>query len=314
MLRSTLLLLLMLSCIPAYGQQLSFNKVKQDEATQLQFQWLDKDNNKQNLTFNLSNQIIQQHSANRANYMPDIAQRFIYIELMKQAQKIDPREARVKIQRLGKDIRIKVKSNRPEMYDKWFAEMRKNKELAFENYLFQNYYAKYETHLGQKGIKPDHIRYLKESKDDLLSVAQGLYELLPQGSDARTYVNMMLGWIQTIPYDTLEDRLVSNGSGYFSPVEVLANNRGDCDSKTTLAASLLRALFPELSMVMIYLPNHALLGANLSRRSSEKTVTIKGIDYLLIEPTGPALLAAGMVAQSTLNDIASGMYTYEKIP
>lgn len=248
------------------------------------------------------------------NYMPNIAKRHVYVELMKQAQQVNPREAKVKLIKQGQDYKISVSSKSPEMLEKWQRTMAAKQQQAFDSYLQDNHYIRFKTHLGQEGVKPDHMRYLKESRELVLPVAQAIYDKLEPGSDTRDYVNLLMSWIQSIPYNELEDRIVSNGSGFFSPVEVLTNNLGDCDSKTTLAASLMRALLPNLQMVIVFLPDHALLGANMAHRESENTLRVNGSDFVLIEPTGPALMPIGKVSDKSLSDIASGMYTTEKVP
>lgn len=95
------------------------------------------------------------------------------------------------------------------------------------------------------------------------------------------------------------------------PLSVVANNQGDCDSKTVLMASLIRSLIPDVKMVMIFLPSHALLGISLPFRTDEETLDIDGVDYLLMEPTGPAKIPLGEVANSSARDIAGNMFSTE---
>lgn len=294
--------------------QRMFNKSNSADSVDLSYEWLTHSQQPVKLAFSIPKDKLSSQFKSQKNYMPDIAQRHVYIELMKEAQKVNPKEARVKIVKLAKNYKISVSSHSPEMLQKWQANMANKQQQAFDQYLEDNYYIRFKTHLGQEGVKPDHVRYLVESRDLVLPAAQAIYDKMEPGSDSRDYVNLLMSWIQSIPYNELEDRLVSNGSGYFSPVEVLTNNLGDCDSKTTLAASLMRSLLPNLPMVLIFLPDHALLGANLAHRSNEQTLKIDGVDYLLMEPTGPALMKIGSLSDKSMSDIASGMYTSEKIP
>lgn len=296
------------------ASQRTFNKSDSNESVDLSYEWLTHAQQPVQLSFSIPKDKLNSQFKSQKNYMPHIAQRHVYIELMKAAQKVNPKEARVKITKLAGDYKISVSGSSPEMVEKWQANMASKQQLAFDQYLEDNYYIRFKTHLGQEGVKPDHLRYLAESRELVLPAAQAIYDKMEPGSDSRDYVNLLMSWIQSIPYNELEDRLVSNGSGYFSPVEVLTNNLGDSDSKTTLAASLMRALLPNLQMVLIFLPDHALLGANLAHRSNEQTLTIDGVNYLLMEPTGPALMKIGSLSDKTLSDIASGMYTSEKIP
>lgn len=301
-------------CLPAQAEQRKFNKTDEGNRLKLSYEWLTQSQLPLELSFLLPKDKLNSQFKSKKNYMPDIAQRHVYIELMKAAQKVNPKEARVKILKRGRDYKISVSSRSPELVQKWQKNMEDKQQQAFDEYLEENYYTRFVNHLGQEGVKPDHIRYLQESRDLVLPAAQAIYDKMEPGSDSRDYVNLLMSWIQNIPYDQLENRLTSNGSGYFSPAEVMTNNLGDCDSKTTLAASLMRALLPNLPMVMVYLPDHALLGAVLSHRNNEQTLNVNGMEYLLMEPTGPALLNIGQISKDSKADIAGGMYTTERIP
>jgi hypothetical protein len=296
------------------AEQLQFEKLYLPEDIKLVYQWPDHSDSIHNLTVTLSKKLVQQQFRKVKTYMPDIARRHVYVALQKQAQLVDPREAKVRIHRLGQDIKVSVSSRSQRLIKKWQDIMTVKQKEAFDDYLQENYYSHYQSYLGQEGVKPDHLRYARESMPALVPIAQSLYEQLPTDSESRAYVNLILSWIQSIPYNALQDRLVSNGSGYSPPVEVLLNNLGDCDSKSTLMAAMLRLLIPELNMVIIYLPDHALIGAILPHRNNEELLTINGSKYLLMEPTGPAMMIAGNIGQHSIRGIASGMYSYEVVP
>ncbi|MDP5040425.1 MAG: hypothetical protein NWQ26_06095, partial [Paraglaciecola sp.] len=133
-------------------------------------------------------------------------------------------------------------------------------------------------------------------------------------SESRIYVNLLLSWVQSIPYNELEDRMSSNGAGFLPPLALIRENIGDCDSKSVLTAGLIRSLLPEIKLVMVYLPQHALLGISLPHRSNEQTFNFGGSDYLLMEPTGPALMPLGTVAASSERAINSRLFSYEQVP
>lgn len=310
---SFFLLLCLVFCTNAAAEQILFEKQDAEDDIQLSYQWPDHNDNIRKLSFDLPKQLIQNQFRKIKAFMPDIAQRYVYVELQKQAQLVNPKEARVKLQKLGRDIRVSVTSRSDKLLKKWQDTMAIKQRQAFDKYLQKNYYSRYRTYLGQEGVKPNHIRYAKESMPALVPLAQSLYQLLPAESESRAYVNLVLSWVQNIPYNRLQDRLVSNGSGYSPPLEVLLNNLGDCDSKSTLTAALLRILIPDLDIVMVYLPDHALLGAVLPHRNNEETLELNGAKYLLLEPSGPALMPAGNIGQHSANTIQSGMYSYEVI-
>jgi len=75
-------------------------------------------------------------------------------------------------------------------------------------------------------------------------------------------------------------------------------NRGDCDSKVALLATLFQYLHPEIAQRLIFVPNHALLAVALPAQPGDEQLTIEGQGYLLLEPTGPAELPLGQIADA----------------
>ncbi|GAB2685670.1 hypothetical protein GCM10027170_15870 [Aliiglaciecola aliphaticivorans] len=299
---------------PIHAKQLQFEKSSDETSYRFAYQWVDQGNQNKSLTFSIDKTVAQNQYKNQTVFKPEIAQRYVYVELMKQAQKIDPKEARVSIQQRGEQLEVSVSSRHLEMLDKWKSLMSEKQQSAFDDYLHEHHYTRFTNHVGQEGVIPDHIRYIQESRSIVLPAAQAIYEQLEKGSDTRGYVNLLLSWIQTIPYNELTNRVDSNGAGFFTPVEVLTNNKGDCDSKATLTASLMRSLLPDLSMAMVYLPNHALLAVNLGERPNEESINIRGAQHVLIEPTGPAVINIGEISDETARHVTNGNYTVVMIP
>lgn len=295
-----------------YAAQLAFDTSKQNGEMFFNYKW--DDHQKQQHSLNFSLPLEQINKKHHKRFVPQLADQYVYIELHKAARRINPKEASVKIHRQAKEIQIKVTSRSQNLLDKWQRSMNQSRKSAFDQYLKDNYLSHFRTHMGQKAIKPDHLRYIAESKLPLMPIAQALYQKVPKESETRVYVNLLLSWVQSIPYNALENRVSSNGAGYLPPPLVIANNQGDCDSKSALTASLIRSLLPDAKMIMLYLPNHALLGISLPFRTSERTINIDGIDYLLMEPTGPANTKLGEIANSSERAIRGNMHSYEVIP
>ena len=308
-----LLCLLLVFSATNHAEQLAFSKHKQSSTLDFSYQWQDSFQQTQSLAFNLP--LNQPGQQSHKRFVANSAQQYVYIELNKAARQIDPKEARITIKRRTQNnIEVQVNSRSEQMLKKWQAAMQQSEKDAFNRYLHDNYYSRFTSYLGQEAIKPDHIRYISENKLPLLPVAQAIYDTLPVNTESRAYVNLLLSWVQSIPYNALENRLTSNGAGYLPPLGVITNNQGDCDSKSVLMASLIRSLLPDVPMVMIYLPQHALLGISMPFRTNEPTFEFEGISYLLMEPTGPAVMPLGQIAAKSQSDIASGLYSYEKIP
>ena len=311
---STLMLLSSLFLLTAaHGEQLKYSKVSTDTGVNFSYEWLDNDNTRQSISFELPKSALKEAPSQQANYKPKIAQRYIIVALTKEAKKIDPKVARVKITPKRESIDIQVTGSDEAQVEEILNNLKAIQQQEYDKYLQDHYFTRFTTLFNQQAIKPDHVRYVAESVKPLIAASQAFYEKVNVQSDYRGYFSLLLSWLQSIPYDTLEDRLVSNGSGYAPPASVLMQNLGDCDSKAVLASSMVRAFLPSTKMIMVLLPNHALLGIALTPMADDRTIEHEGDTYVLYDPTGPALIPFGQVSEDTERHIVTGRYQVETV-
>ena len=300
------------SCI-AHGEQLKYKKTKTDTGVSFSYEWLDNDNTRQSISFELPNSALREAPSRQANYKPKIAQRYIIVALTEEAKKIDPKIARVKITPKRESIDIQVTGSDEAKVEEILSKLKAIQQQEYDKYLRDHYFTRFTTLFNQKAVKPDHVRYVAESVKPLVAASQAFYEKVASQSDSRAYFSLILSWLQSIPYDTLEDRVASNGSGYAPPVSLLMQNLGDCDSKAVLASSMVRAFLPSTKMIMVFLPNHALLGIALTPMADDRTIEHEGNTYVLYDPTGPALIPFGQVSEDTERNIVTGRYQVEVV-
>ncbi len=90
---------------------------------------------------------------------------------------------------------------------------------------------------------------------------------------------------------------VHNG-GFWPPLQTLIGGWGDCDTKTGTLASIL-ANWPQMRMIGVALPEHYLLGVLRIPNKGDLFLEFQGLQYVLVEPAGPAWLAPGSVGDHT---------------
>lgn len=297
----------------AGAEQLKFKKAQSESGVLFSYEWLDMESTRQSISFELPHTAIKAAPTQQANYRPKIAQRYVTVALMEAAKKVNPKEARVKIIPKRDSIDIQVKGADEDKVESILSNLKAVQQEAYNAYLDEHYFTRFTTLFNQKAIKPDHTRYAAESVKPLVAASQAFYEKVNVQSDSRAYFSLILSWLQSIPYDTLEDRVVSNGSGYAPPINVLMQNVGDCDSKAVLASSMVRAFLPSTKMIMVFLPNHALLGIALTPMVGDRTIVHDGETYVLYDPTGPALIPFGQVSEDTERYIVTGRYQVEAV-
>lgn len=94
-------------------------------------------------------------------------------------------------------------------------------------------------------------------------------------------------------------------AGLYPPVQSLVLGEGDCDTKTVVMASILKA-WPDIKTIGVRLPTHYLIGIRMVPGPGDAFVKYKNETYVLAEPAGPAWLPAGKVGNITDKLIQSG--------
>jgi|GEM_PF-959418 len=124
--------------------------------------------------------------------------------------------------------------------------------------------------------------------------------------DPETLVAASLAMVQTaieykIPPDVTAGK---HTGGILPPMEAMSRGWGDCDTKTALLASIL-SNWDGIRLIGVSIPRHYLMAVMRSPGKGDLFVEYKGLQYVLLEPAGPAWLPPGKVGESTLEFIKS---------
>ncbi len=287
-----------------YGKQLSFER----EGSRLSYTWLDFDNTKLSTTVDFSG-VPTAFRTFRA-YSPAQVEQYIHRKIMLQAKNLDPKKVRIKLVRKGSEKVFFIEGQDQKVVNQTRLELSKQQEILFQEYLQTNNYIEFKDFWNTKKVKPDHVKIALLSQNELKPLAQAFQQILDSKSRDQA-IDILLGFIQSVPYSKLQSKDNRRGAGYLPPRNLLINNRGDCDSKVTLMASILSLLYPDTKLVMVLIPNHALLGIQNTYQAHGETIRVDGIEYLLVEPTGPAQFKLGEIDEASLNAIAKGLIITE---
>lgn len=141
--------------------------------------------------------------------------------------------------------------------------------------------------LQSGGVTADHVAIATAASDELTDVARAL---AGKSDDPRVFADRAIGFVQSIPYKA------GGNKGLKQPLRVLDQNRGDCDSKSTLFLALMRAAHPEVPAAMVYIPGHAFIALGLPPREGDDTAKVAGRTWVLAEPVGPRMERVGWAA------------------
>ena len=291
-------------------KQLSFTKKPVEKGHSFHYTWLDHSQAEQELSFVLTQEGLFERFRNFKTYQNSYAQKTILRRIKKHMQK-NPIPGVVILYKQQHDkFSVETKGADKKKVAKAYQEVVKIEEQVTREYFKQTYYQAFTNHEKVSGIKVDHVSIANNSVADLKSLKPTILKKVSI-QNVRKVTNYVLSFVQNIPYSELESRLTSSGAGFNPPLRLLWENQGDCDSKMTLTAALLRALMPRIEMALIYIDGHAFIGINIPAKAGEVTIEHEKINYLLAEPTGPALLPLGKLAPTSELAINQGHYSVQ---
>ena len=303
------LALLLIAPVPA--KQLSFTKKVQENSYLFNYQWLDHDKVSQSINFSLTKSALFERFRILKPYQSEFAQKTILRSVKKQLRKQPLIGARAVFkQQEGKTV-IQVQGQDEDKVSVAYQQLKRIEQAVTKEYFNKNYYQRFTTHDQQVGIKVNHVNIAQDSVADFKALKPIILDIVSI-ENVRKVTNFVLSFVQSIPYSTLESRLTSSGAGFNPPAKLLWENQGDCDSKMALTASILRALMPRIDMAMLYIDGHAFIGIAIPAAADEVSIEHQGVNYLLAEPTGPALYKLGSLAPESELAINQGHYVVEE--
>jgi hypothetical protein len=294
----------------ANAKQLNFSKHSEGDHYNFHYEWLDHSNQHKSINFTLTKAALFERFRILKPYQSEYSQKTIMHALKKQLTKkpLDNVQAFF-VNENGKSV-IQIKGAKDKDIGLAYQKVKEIEQEVTSQYFKKNYYQFFNSYNGERRIKIDHARIANNSVRDFKPIKSVILDQVDI-KNIRNVTNYVLGFVQSIPYSTLESHITSSGSGFNAPAKLLWENQGDCDSKVTLTTTILRALMPRIDMVIIYIDQHAFMGIAIPANAGEKTIQHQGINYLLAEPTGPALYTLGVLAPDSALAISQGLYVAE---
>ncbi|GLR72584.1 hypothetical protein [Agaribacter marinus] len=303
----TLTILAAFATQDAQASQLGFQKKSNVEGHTFSYRWFDGEKHYA-IQFPLANATLNQLPNSPIRYNNDLLQQEIVAAIRRYAVDVSGEGIQVVIKRLGLNTEYQVRAPNDKVAKETLREIDELQDTVKAEFYEKNFFLTYTSPLGEKAIQHDFARYVHDSKDGLNSIVDAIKSIQENQKDYREFITIAMSWVQSIPYDDLRNRISSNGSGFASPKDLILQNRGDCDSKSTLLAAILKAYNEQIKLKMILLPKHALLGVSLRALPNEKTITSDSIPYVLLEPTGPAYYKIGEADDDSLMAIRNRQY------
>jgi len=294
----------------AEAKQISFSKHPQENHYIFNYQWLDHNDQPQSMSFALTKPALFERFRMLRPYQSEFAQKTIMRTVRKQLRKEPLNGAQAFfLQQDGKMV-VQVKGQENKNVAIAYQKVKEIEQKTTSEYFKKNYYQLFRTHDEVSGVKINHASIANDSVADFKVLKPIILDKVSI-KNIRKVTNYVLSFVQNIPYSTLESRITSSGAGFNPPAKLLWENQGDCDSKVTLTATILRALMPRIDMAMFYIDKHAFIGIAIPASAGEMAIEHQGVNYLLGEPTGPALYTLGELAPESELAVNQGRYVAE---
>ncbi|MHD0645074.1 hypothetical protein ACYPKM_05570 [Pseudomonas aeruginosa] len=275
----------------------------------MSFDWVDMDGRKASVSVTFTNDEVRDAYLQGKDLYN---QRLIFTKVTdkakEMAQNISDSNAMIVIDADIKTEQMDIKRR----YKPGFADLAKERESQVKEFTFKAYkdlepYTYYrlddETHHLM-------INYPAVVRDYRFAIER-LNEQFKERDQARRpagIVNDRLSFLQSIPYDELENEDYE----FLTPIRMLHENRGDCESKQIVMAGMLKLIFPSKKVFLVTLKDqgHIVTALQADEVSDSLTTDFEGRKFLILDATGPDKI---QVADSPILINRLGFYSEHKI-
>jgi hypothetical protein len=275
------------------AQQLDFKRISRSGDELLSYRWKDSTKHDYTVAFTLTRDAIKEAEASFRDFSMDAMWRTLEADL------------RDEVDKFGNGARIDLKRNIDGLH--WTLKARDQKEadllsqkVSVRLERAQQAYLKLYLRrmVGEHRVMVDFGAAASAMQNPLRAVAKALGDVPDVANEDRARIALALGFFQEIPYAVLEDKQRRGGDFLPGPA-LLAQNRGDCDSKAVALAAVLKNFTRFRKLVVVTMPGHAILAVDLPSQEGDWTVRSGGRQYVALEVSGPVMAPIGRVGNIT---------------
>jgi hypothetical protein len=291
---------LLLWCGAAEAQQLDFKRNLRSGDEHLTFRWRDHERREHTTAFTLTKQAIREAEASFVEFSIEAMWRHLERELRDEVAKF-ANGATLEFQRKNDGLMWAISVRDNKQADVLSARLVQRYNAAEKSYLAQHL----RRRVDERRILVDFAGATQAQQGAMRAVARALGDTPGIDNNDRARIGLALAFFQEIPYVLLEDKK-RRGGDFLSAPALLAQNRGDCDSKAVALAAVLRTCTPWRRLAMITMPGHALLAVDVPAQPGERTIRAQGRQWVAVEAAGPAMAEIGAVGTQTAKYLGEG--------
>jgi hypothetical protein len=302
-----LAIVLLLACGGAPGgvqaQQLDFKRVSRSGDELLSYRWRDSEKREYSTAFTLTKQAIQQSETSFREFSLNAMWRYLELDLRDETQKFG-QGAKINLSRTREGLHWTVQAPDQKTADELMAKTKERLTRSEKEYLAGHL----RRRIDGRRIIVDFAGATAALQQPMTAVARALGTTPNVDNSDRARIGLALAFFQEVPYAVLEDK-ERRGGDFLPAPALLAQNRGDCDSKAVALAAVLRTYVPGRRLVVVTMPEHAILAVDMPAETGDWTIRDRGRQYVALEAAGPALAPIGRVGPHTAKYLKEGRET-----
>lgn len=281
----------------AEAQQLDFKRISRGGDELLSYRWRDDLRKEHSVAFTLTRQAIREAEDSFSQYSLQGMWQVVEQDLRDEVARFG-NGARINLKRTSDGVRWTVEARKSDL-DELTRKVEGRLKRSEQEYLARHL----RRMVGERRIIVDFAAATGALQGPLRAVARALGDVPDVANEDRARVALALGFFQEIPYATLDDKQRQGGDFLPAPA-LLAENRGDCDSKAVALAAVLRSFTRFRKLAVVTMPGHAILGVEMPAQPGDATIRQGGRQYVALETAGPSLLPVGQVGPTSAKYLA----------
>jgi hypothetical protein len=285
------------------AQQIDFKRESRSGDEKLAFRWRDLDKREYTTAFTLTKAAIQQSETSFRDFSLTDMWRWVETDLRDEAQKFG-HDTHVDISRTRTGISWSVRAPDQKTVEALGQRLKERLAKSKNEYLSGHLRRQVDEHR----IMVDFAWATSALQGPMTAVARALGATPSVVDSDRARIALALAFFQEVPYALLDDK-VRQGGDFLPAPALLAQNRGDCDSKAVALAAVLRTYTPWRKLAVVTMPEHAILAVDLPAEPGDQTIRTQGRQYVALEAAGPALAPVGRVGAHTAKFLREGRET-----
>lgn len=277
---------------PADAQQIEFRNSVRSGDIRLAYRWLDLAGQEFNTSFALSRDAVRHAEASFRDFSMETMWRTVEAAMRDEVERFGG-GVRVTFRPMASGLSWSIETRDQSAADALGRRLRERMAMSQAAYLA----AHHRRRIDERRVMVDFAAATRLFQESLRPLSRALADNRAATND-RAKVAHALAFVQIIPYARLEDANRQGGDFLPAPA-LLAQNRGDCDSKSVALAAVLRSFVPSRKLAVITMPGHAVLAVDLPPESGERTIRTSGRSLVALEAAGPHALPVGQIGPDT---------------